>query len=79
MKKKEYSDDDGRTIVDMNVEGFRWYESESQQEGKKAYARRTPKEKKALRRATWFSVALPLVCLLIGVSAAFFLLYFLWL
>ncbi|MBO4418253.1 MAG: hypothetical protein J5789_00270 [Oscillospiraceae bacterium] len=26
--KKQYEDDDGRTIVDMNVEGMRWYQAE---------------------------------------------------
>ena len=25
MTKKEYPDDDGRTIADMNVEGMPWY------------------------------------------------------
>lgn len=79
MKKKEYSDDDGRTIVNMNVEGFDWYESERDKAGKRAYASKTPKEKKAIARATYLSVAIPMICLLIGVSAVFFLLYFLWL
>lgn len=25
MKRRQYDDDDGRTIVDMNVEGMPWY------------------------------------------------------
>ena len=25
MKKRQYDDDDGRTIADMNVEGMPWY------------------------------------------------------
>jgi hypothetical protein len=36
---KEYPDDDGRVIVDMDVEGMRWYD------------RRIRKEKRAERRS----------------------------
>ena len=33
--RKEYDDDDGRTIVDMNVEGMPWYDSRIKKEKKK--------------------------------------------
>ena len=79
MTKKQYSDDDGRTVVNMNVEGFAWYESEEDKKNRTALAKKTPKEKKAIARKTYLSVALPLICLLLGVSAAFFILYYLWL
>ena len=29
MARKTYDDDDGRTIVDMNVEGMPWYRPEN--------------------------------------------------
>ena len=77
--KKEHPDDDGRTIVDMNVEGFRWYESEAQKRGKARFAAKTPQEKKRIFRSTYLSVVLPLICLVIGVGVAFFILYYLWL
>ena len=77
--KKKHLEDDGRTIVDMNVEGFRWYESEEQKKGKRRLASRSPQEKKRIFRTTYLSIAIPMICLLIGVGIAFVLLYYLWL
>ena len=34
--RKQYDDDDGRTIVDMNVEGMPWYDSQIKKEKRKA-------------------------------------------
>ena len=33
--RKQYDDDDGRTIVDMNVEGMPWYDSRIKKEKRK--------------------------------------------
>ena len=33
--RKQYDDDDGRTIVDMNVEGMPWYDSQLKKEKRK--------------------------------------------
>lgn len=43
--KKTYADDDGRTIVDMNVEGMPWYTPRSK--------RKVAKEDKPTRRETF--------------------------
>lgn len=32
--KKQYDDDDGRTIADMNVEGMPWYRSEERRKSR---------------------------------------------
>ena len=34
--RKQYDDDDGRTIVDMNVEGMPWYDSQIKKEKRKS-------------------------------------------
>lgn len=31
---KQYDDDDGRTIVDMNVEGMRWYDAQQRRQSR---------------------------------------------
>ena len=41
---KQYEDDDGRTIVDMNVEGMPWYDTRKRRE-QRAKARAELKEK----------------------------------
>lgn len=52
-KKKTYDDDDGRTIVDMNVEGMPWY--------RKTSPKKVPEEDKPTRKETaamiraWFA------------------------
>ncbi len=79
MAKKEYPDDDGRTIINMNVEGFGWYKPEEEQKAGKSLAGKSRKEKKKIFRSTYLSVLLPLVCLLVGVSLTFFILYYFWL
>lgn len=42
--KKQYEDDDGRTIADMNVEGMPWYRSEQRRQSR-AEARAALQEK----------------------------------
>ncbi len=44
MKKKQYDDDDGRVIADMNVEGMPWHTGIPRREKK-----RGPEEKEAER------------------------------
>ena len=77
MKKKEYRDDDGRTIANMNVEGFRWYNPQVEKKEQPVFL------SKSDRRAVFFaglkSFLLPAVCVLAGGIVAFLLCYFLWL
>ncbi len=67
--KKTYADDDGRTIVDMNVEGMPWYTPRSK--------RKVAKEDKPTRRETfammrvWFASRLPaILAIVVGVGLA---------
>ena len=69
--KKKYSDDDGRTIVDMNVDGMPWY-TPTRKDKRKVddEDRPTRKEKRAMMGA-WFSVYLPrLLAVLVGFGIA---------
>ena len=76
MKKKEYQDDDGRTVANMNVEGFRWYRPQSDRKEKPVYL------SKSDRRAVYFAglktFLLPALCVLAGGIAAFFVWYIIW-
>ena len=56
MAKKEYPDDDGRTIINMNVEGFGWYKPEEEQKAGKSLAGKSRKEKKKIFRSTRFYI-----------------------
>ncbi len=69
-KKKKYADDDGRTIIDMNVDGMPWYNP-------KASDNKVAKEDKPTRRETfamiraWFSVYLPRIfAVIVGFGVA---------
>ncbi|MDE6029680.1 MAG: hypothetical protein K2F90_05135 [Clostridiales bacterium] len=71
-KTKKYADDDGRTIVDMNVEGFRWYRPNKSDKKVDKEDRPTRKETRAMMRA-WFAAYLPRIFALIvgfGLAAA---------
>ena len=78
MSKKQDPQDDGRTIVDMNVDGFRWYTPKGSANGK-SKRKFNNREKKALIRSTYLSVALPIICLIVGGTIAFLILYYFWL
>jgi len=76
-KKKTYADDDGRTIVDMNVEGMPWYRPDT---GKKVNDEDKPTRKEifAMIRAG-FRAYLPMfLSILAGFGLCAVLLYF-WL
>lgn len=73
-KKKTYDDDDGRTIVDMNVEGFSWYQPKSDKKVNKE-DKPTRKEYWAMVRA-WFVAYLPrILAILIGFGLCIALIY----
>lgn len=69
-KKKKYADDDGRTIVDMNIDGMPWYNPTASDKKIAEEDKPTRKEIRAIMRA-WFSVYLPrLLAVLIGFGLA---------
>lgn len=57
-KKKKYADDDGRTIVDMNVPGMPWYNPTTANKKVAKEDRPTRRETHAMIRA-WFVAYLP--------------------
>ena len=65
--KKKYADDDGRTVVDMNVEGMPWYRpTRKDKRNVDDEDKPTRKEKRAMMWA-WFSAYLPrLFAILVG-------------
>lgn len=83
MAKKKHDDlDTETTIVDMNVDGFRWYnpakkkavsENKPQQD-----IRLTKKEKRAMYKGAFLAV-LPFVLCIVLVFGVLFLLAYLWL
>lgn len=86
---KQYEDDDGRTIVDMNVEGMPWYDGRKRKQ-QRAQARAELKEKiergEALTTAqtiryTFYSIlaALTVIGIVAGGACLFILiLYLAW-
>ncbi len=69
-KKKTYADDDGRTIVNMNVDGFRWYNPARSDKKIDKADRPTRKETHAIIRA-WFAVYMPrILSVLVGFGLA---------
>jgi len=57
-KPKQYDDDDGRVICDMDVEGMRWHDKRVR--GEKREARRAARgdqmTKSEARQFTWYAV-----------------------
>ena len=78
-KKKRYDDDDGRTIADMNVEGFKWYESEEKKKKRELARKYTKAERKSIMRSSFVYIAFPVICLIVGGIIAYLLLYYVWL
>lgn len=70
-KKKTYSDDDGRTIIDMNVDGMPWYDPNyDKNKIVNEEDKPTRKEFWAMVRA-WFAAYLPrLLAILVGFGLA---------
>ena len=65
-KKKHYDDDDGRTIVNMNVDGLPWYQPNKPDKKIADEDKPTRKETRAMMRA-WFAAYAPRVlAVLIG-------------
>lgn len=77
-RKKEQNEivDDGSTIADMNVEGFRWYQSKKTNELRKNIidANLTPKERRAIARGALLAF-LPVFLVIIGCFVAIYLLF----
>ncbi len=75
MRKKQKYVDDGHTIYNMDIEGFKWHDKKQKQSGQLNLSKR---ERFAMTRAA-FTVYLPRVLiLLLSFSLAVVLLYF-WL
>jgi len=79
-KEKEKFIDDGRTVADMNVEGFKWYVPEKvKAEQKKIHDLQiTKKERRAMIKAALTTV-LPVVLLYILGFFLVFVLIIIWL
>ncbi|MCI8619249.1 MAG: hypothetical protein HFG44_04165 [Oscillospiraceae bacterium] len=84
-RRKEYADDDGRTIANMNVEGMPWYAPNTpQSERAKAESAKEPAlelsrtEKRALTAGT-LKAALLVWLIGVGIFGLFILFcYFVW-
>ena len=76
-KKKTYADDDGRTIVDMNVEGMPWYRPDSGKKKVNDEDKPTRKEVFAMIRAGFRAYLHAFLCILLGFALTIGLLY-LW-
>lgn len=71
-KKKHYDDDDGRTIVNMNVDGMPWYQPHADKNKKVSEEDKpTRKETWAMVKA-WFAAYAPrILAVLIGFGLTF--------
>ncbi len=68
MKKqfKDYDDDDGRVIVNMDVEGMPWHDKRVRREKREAKASRGPQMTRSeARRFTWYAVLAGLTIVLV--------------
>ena len=56
--KKQYEDDDGRVICDMNVEGMRWFDKSLRRNGQMSnkVPQGTQLTRSEARRYTWYSL-----------------------
>lgn len=77
-KKKKDFVDDGRVIVDMNVEGFSWYRKRKKKQQKNAVDQPTRKETRALIIAA-YKAYLPYFLILLIVFVVVFLIGYLYL
>ncbi len=77
-KKKELPDyDDGRTVANMNVEGFPWYQPGGRKEVKDE-DKPTRKERRAMYRAGYLAYFPAFIAILFGFGVVTLLVY-LWL
>lgn len=79
-KQNEKVIDDGRTIADMNVKGFRWYSSEKNKRRRKEFAdlKITKAERRAMIKGA-LQVILPIALTFLGIFLAIFLIIYFWL
>jgi len=81
-KNKNYKPftDDGRTISNMNVEGFRWHTTEKNRRQRKEFAdlNINKEERRAMMKGALQSI-FPIVIAFIGMFLAIFMLIFVWL
>jgi len=77
-KRTQYDDDDGRTIVDMDVEGMRWY-NRGTRRGKFASLTNTYGEQMSrteARQYTWYSmIAAGLIVFVFSATWVLFVLF----
>lgn len=69
-KKKVYADDDGRTIVDMNIDGFSWYNPALSKKKLPKEERPTRKETLALIRGVFLAYLPRVLSVVIGFGLA---------
>ncbi|MBE5784785.1 MAG: hypothetical protein E7330_03210 [Clostridiales bacterium] len=76
--KRQYDDDDGRTIVDMNVEGMPWYQASQRrkEELEAKIARGDALTTRQTVRYTWYALlaGLAVLCFIGGGLVLFILL-----
>ncbi len=81
-KKKEYADDDGRTIANMNVDGMPWYNPNKEENDEKKKRMEelkiTRKEKRAMILGAYLAY-LPMFLTAIAAFVIVMLLIALWL
>lgn len=69
QQKKQYDDDDGRVICDMDVEGMRWHDKRVRREEraarKAAQQQGDPLTDSEARRFTWYSILAGLLIVLV--------------
>lgn len=81
-KKKQYDDDDGRTIANMNVDGMPWYEPNKEDKEKRRKRMEelkiSRKEKRAMIMGAYLAY-LPMFLCIIAAFTITTLLIYLWL
>lgn len=80
--KKKYSDDDGRTIANMNVDGMPWYQPNKEEDDAKKKKieelKITRKEKRAMIWGAYLAY-LPMFLVCIAAFTIVMILIYLWL
>ncbi len=76
-QKKEYADVVGRTIANMNVEGFKWYVSDKEKKNRESMKniQLTKKESRAIMKGALMAYFPAFLMIIIGFSIAFLIIY----
>lgn len=85
--RKQYDDDDGRTIVDMDVEGMPWHDrrirkedrARSDAELKERIARGETLDDRQTARATWYALLAGFTVIGVIGGAVVLIIFILWL